>query len=302
MNVASPTEDLTVGQPMPQIPFGSQKISRLVLGGNPINGGSHTSRFIDIPMRRYFTVERRLGILSDAEREGINLWQTCPTGQYPNNLDIYLQHREQGGQIGYMIITTSEENLTARGIGGDNYSISAIADAGGISVSHWGAYTDRMWRAGKIDKVERFLKEVRDGGLVVGLATHIPEVVDYVESRGWDLDFYMTCMYNAFRGREEIKALLEHVPVPGTGREVYLEDDPPRMFKMIQQTSKTCLAFKILAAGRLCRNQEMVERTFKETFSQIKASDGVIVGMYPEHEDQVRLNAGFVRKYSKLSK
>ena len=302
MSSASQSDSPTAVQSMPEIPFGSHKISRLIVGGNPINGGSHTSRFIDIPMRRYFTVERRLGILSDAEREGISLWQTCPTGQYPNNLDIYRQHKEQGGQIGYMIITASEEELAARGNAGNNYSISGVADVGGIAISHWGAYTDRMWHAGRLDKVEPFLKEVRDAGLVVGLATHIPEVVDYVESKDWDLDFYMTCMYNAFRGREEIKALLGHVPVPGTGREVYLEDDPPRMFKMIQQTSKTCLAFKILAAGRLCRNQEMVEQTFKDTFSQIKASDGVIVGMYPEHEDQVKLNAGYVRKYSALSK
>jgi hypothetical protein len=302
MNTASQAEDPTAIQPMPQIPFGSYKISRLILGGNPINGGSHMSRFIDISMRRYFTPERRLGILSDAEGEGINLWQTCPIRQVPSNLDIYLRHREQGGQIRYMIITTSEENLTAGGMGGDNYRIARIADAGGIAVAHWGSFTDTMWRAGQINRVQNFLKKVRDAGLVAGLATHIPEVVDYVESKGWDVDFYMTCVYNPERGREEVEALLGHVPVPGNGREVYLEDDPPRMFNMVQQTSKMCLVFKILAAGRLCRNQEMVEQAFKQTFSQIKASDAVIVGMYPEHEDQVRLNAGYVRKYSELSK
>jgi hypothetical protein len=112
----------------------------------------------------------------------------------------------------------------------------------------------------------------------------------------------MPCAYNPFRGREEVKALLGHVPAPGDGMEVYLEDDPPRMFKLIQQTSKTCLVFKILAAGRRCRNQEMVEETFRETFSQIKASDAVIVGMYPEWEDQVQLNAEYVRRFSELSR
>ena len=90
--------------------------------------------------------------------------------------------------------------------------------------------------------------------------------------------------------------------MPGTGRDVYLEQDPPLMFKVIQQTSKTCLAFKILAAGRLCQRQETVEGAFKETLSQIKARDAVIVGMYPEFEDQVRLNADYVRRFSGLSK
>ncbi len=74
------------------------------------------------------------------------------------------------------------------------------------------------------------------------------------------------------------------------------------MLKVIQQTSRTCLAFKILAAGRLCQRQETVERAFKETLSQIEARDAVIVGMYPEFEDQVRLNADYVRRFSGLSK
>jgi len=81
-----------------------------------------------------------------------------------------------------------------------------------------------------------------------------------------------------------------------------LEQDPPLMFKVIQQTPRTCLAFKILAAGRLCQRQETVEGTVKETLSQIKARDAVIVGMYPEFEDQVRLNADYVRRFSGLSK
>lgn len=302
MNATSETESTTAVQTMPQVPFGPHMISRLILGGNPINGGSHSSIMLSKQMRRYFTVERRLEILDDAEREGIDLWQTCPTTQYPSNLDIYLRHRELGGQIRYMVITAEQENISIWTKGGDNYCIATIAEAGGIAVAHWGSFTDILWRAGKIDQVEDFLKQVRDAGLVVGLATHVPEVVDYAESKGWDLDFYMTCLYNPEMPREEVEALLGHVPVPGNGREVYLEDFPPRMFERIQQTSKTCLVFKILAAGRLCRDQETVEQAFKETFAQIKAKDAVIVGMYPEYEDQVRLNAGYVRKYSALSK
>jgi len=90
------------------------------------------------------------------------------------------------------------------------------------------------------------------------------------------------------------------VPIPVN--EVYLEDDPPRMFKMMRQTEVPCLAFKILAAGRLCDKPEWTEAAFKATFEQIKANDAVIVGMYPEYEDQVALNAEYVRRFSPLSK
>ena len=286
-------------QTIPQIPFGPHMISRLILGGNPINGGSHMSRFIDNQMRRYFTPERILGLLSDCEREGINLWQTCPTSQFPSNLDVYRRHREQGGQLHYMSIATG---MPVPWGPQDPNMIARIADVGAIAIAHWGSFTDRAWRSGQMDQVHDFLGKVRDAGLMAGVSTHKPEVVDYVESKGWDVDFYMTCLYQCERTREEVESLLGHVPVPGTGREVYLEQDPPLMCKVIQQTSKTCLAFKILAAGRLCQRQETVERTFKETFSQIKARDAVIVGMYPEFEDQVRLNADYVRRFSGLGK
>jgi uncharacterized Fe-S cluster-containing MiaB family protein len=73
------------------------------------------------------------------------------------------------------------------------------------------------------------------------------------------------------------------------------------MFEVMRQTDKPCLAFKILAAGRLCDKQEMVEQAFKSTFEQIKPNDAVIVGMYPEYEDQATLNAQYVSLYSHLS-
>jgi hypothetical protein len=84
-------------------------------------------------------------------------------------------------------------------------------------------------------------------------------------------------------------------------REVYLESDPPRMYKAMRGTDKPCLAFKILAAGRLCDNQAWVEAAFKDAFSQMKPNDAVIVGMYPEYEDQVAINADYVRRFSELS-
>ena len=283
---------------MPQVPLGPHLISRLICGGNPTNGISHMSPFIDREMAQYFSPERILGLLGDCEGEGINVWQTCPTQRFPNNLDILRKYRAMGGKMHYISIATQMEG---RGQSGENDSIDQIAAAGATSIAHWGSFTDRAWRSGELDQVEEYLKKVRDAGLVVGLSTHRPEVVDYVESKGWDLDFYMTSIYDAERTAEEVEGLLGHVMTPGDGRDVYLEDDPPRMFRVIQKTTKTCLVFKIVAAGRHCKNQEMVAEAFKRAFSHIKAKDAVIVGMYPKFEDQVQLNAGYVRRFSELS-
>jgi hypothetical protein len=267
---------------MPQIALGPYRLSRLIAGANTINGGTHLSRFLNLHMRRYFTPECVLGMLGDCQREGINTWQSGP-----GNLDLYRQHRERGGQLQYIALAWDDPK--------DPDALDRLAAAGAIALAYHGEMTDRLFKSGQIDHIRDFLARIRDAGFQVGVSTHMPAVVDYVESAGWDVDFYMTCVYERHRTREELKALLGYVPIPIP--EVYLEEDPPRMWQAMRQTARPCLAFKILAAGRVCDKQETVERAFAETFAHIKPNDAVIVGMYPEFEDQVHLDAEYVRKY-----
>ncbi|MCX6623848.1 MAG: hypothetical protein NTY38_22840 [Acidobacteria bacterium] len=178
----------------------------------------------------------------------------------------------------------------------DDTTIQRLVKNGAIGIAHHGESSDRLFKAGKIDQMNDYLKRVRDAGVLVGISTHMPAVVDTVESKGWDVDYYMTCVYERHRSAEDLKKLLGYVPLP-VG-EVYLQEDPPRMFKMIRQTKRTCLAFKILAAGRASEKPELVEAAFRTTLESIKPGDGVIVGMYDEYSDQALENANFVRKYT----
>ena len=56
---------------MPRVPFGRATISRLILGANPINAGSHLSSFVNHQMRRYFTVAGTIKILRDIKGQFI---------------------------------------------------------------------------------------------------------------------------------------------------------------------------------------------------------------------------------------
>ena len=85
------------------------------------------------------------------------------------------------------------------------------------------------------------------------------------------------------------------MPIPQ--REVYLEDDPPRMHRRIRQTKRPCLAFKILAAGRLSDRKEWVTRAFRETFAALKPTDGAVVGIYDRYSDQPAECAELVRRF-----
>ena len=58
----------------------------------------------------------------------------------------------------------------------------------------------------------------------------------------------------------------------------------------------------MLTAGRLCDQPETVEDAFEETFRQIKPNDAVIVGMYPEYENQVAIDAEYTRRFAGLSR
>jgi hypothetical protein len=268
-----------VSATLPQVPFGRHRISRLICGSNPFNAGSHLSVFVNEEMRDYYTPERVLATLRRCEEVGVNCWQIGGA----RNLDVYRRFQDQGGRM--QIIS----------LGRDVKELPELAKAGCIGVAHHGEITDNLYKAGKLDAIGDFIKAVHDAGMMAGVSTHMPAVVDAVESRGWNHDYYMTCVYERHRSEEELKRLLGHVPLPP--REVYLREDPPRMFQMIQATKRTCLAFKILAAGRLSDNKHWVDQAFRETFAAIKPSDAVIVGIYDKHSDQVGENAALVRKY-----
>jgi len=210
---------------------------------------------------------------------GINCWQSGL-----GNLELHRRFVDEGGKMHYLAIDP-----------GDAASIQALARGGCIGIAHHGEFTDRLFKKGALDQLRDFLSRVRDTGVLVGVSTHMPAVVDAIESKGWDVDYYMTCVYERHRTAAELEKLLGQAPIP-VG-EVYLPLDPPRMFKAMRQTNRPCLAFKILAAGRLSQRAPWVEAAFRETFAATKPNDAVIVGMYDQYSDQPAQNAEFVRRY-----
>jgi hypothetical protein len=277
---------MTDPKTLPQIDFGPYQLSRLIVGANPINGGSHLSRFVNNQMKRYFTPKQVQALLAHCQEEGINTWQSGL-----GNLDAYRDYVDGGGEMHYIALASDHPDHPDM--------LERLVDGGTIGVAHHGEVTDVLWREGRMEKVRAYCNRIREAGVMVGISTHIPDVVDYVVAEGWDVDFFMCCVYERHRTREQLLELLGHVPLPL--KEVYLESDPPRMYKAMRNAKQPCLAFKILAAGRLCDQQAWVEAAFKDAFRQMKPNDAVIVGMYPEYEDQVAINAGYVRRFNDLS-
>jgi hypothetical protein len=266
-------------QTLPQIRLGTYSISRLICGANCFNGGSHLSVFVNRAMKEYYTEEQIFKTLRRCEEAGVNCWQDGL-----GNIERYQRFVDQGLRMRYIAIAA-----------GDPAGIDKLARGGCIAIAHHGEVTDRLFKNGELHKAEEYTKRVRDAGLAVGVSTHMPDVVDFIESKGWDVDYYMTCVYERHRSKEALEELLGQAPIP-VG-EVYLPLDPPRMFAAVRRTAKPCLAFKILAAGRLSDRKHLVEGAFRETFAAIKPIDGVIVGIYDRYSDQPAENAAFTKRF-----
>jgi len=270
---------LVAAAPLPTARLGKFEISRLILGSNPFYGYSHASRLLDQHMREWGTPDNICTALAEAGRNGINTFQT--NGDERAVTDIRL-HRERGGKLQVIALIRQKPE-------------DAVKDMSPIAVSHHGELTDVAFRQQKMDDVREFTKRARQTGVLVGVSTHKPEVIEYIEERGWDVDFYMGCVYNRTRTPDEIRKLLGELPLPAG--ELYLEKDLERMFAVMRRTRKTCFAFKILAAGRVAGSPESLDAAFRTALAAIKPQDCVIVGAYPRFKNEIEENARRARTF-----
>ena len=270
---------------LPKIKLGGKEVSRLICGGNPIGGWSHMGMEKDAEMVKYYTMENIHKLLAECEKNGINTIQTRGDWLF---FRIMLEYWEKGGKIQWIGQTASElKDLTV--------NIKQIKTYNPVAVYHHGTDTDNRYHEGKLDEVADIIKCIKDNGMTAGLGTHIPEVIEYAEEKGWETDFYMGCFYNLARKKKPVQAALVGKEKDNV-EEVYVKEDPDRMTAVMRAVNKPCLGFKILAAGRSCGSEDEVKKAFKYAFDNLKKEDAVVVGMYQKFSNQVMENAEIVRE------
>lgn len=268
---------------LPTVKLGNTDITRLIVGGNPFSGNSHWSEERDWEMRNFFTYDKIKETLFHCEECGIN---TMLLRGDMHIMRLILEYRQQGGTMNW-IAMTGGEFLSYDG------HINQILQYGPKAIYHHGSVTDQMFKAGQFDELKRRIDVIKSKGLPAGLGTHMPQVIEYAEEHNWGVDFYMACIYNISRTDRVSSAI--------TGRanngEIFDELDPFIMYRTIRQTPKPVLAFKILGAGRRCQTQQHVDLSFYQAFHNIKSTDAVVVGVYPNTIDQVKIDAELTQKH-----
>lgn len=264
---------------VPKVKFFNAEISRIVLGVNPFYGFAHYNHNFGAVMKEWYTPERVCEVMHRCNQYGINAFNYVHLDRAPQDLARFTA---EGGKMHLIIQVTANADA--------GMLVSSLKP---LALQRQGEVVDEAFRSGKMETVREWCKKVRDLGVLVGVGSHIPEVIEKVEDQGWDVDFYSGCVYNIRRTEDEWKKLLNG-ELPEMPRDIYLQGDPPRMYKVMRQTKKPCFAFKVLAAGRIMGKG--VEQAFRTAFDSIKPTDAIYVGMFPRYRDEVRENAEIVQR------
>lgn len=264
---------------VPRMKFGNVEIGRLVLGVNPLYGFAHYNNNFSSAMRDWYSQDKVCEVMHRSNSFGIDAFNYVNMGRAPRD---WARFQAEGGKMHLIIQVTAHDDAAA-----------LVKDLKPLALQRRGEEIDAAYQNGAMESEKEGCKRARDLGVLVGVGTHKPEVIELVEEQGWDVDFYACCVYNRTRTPEEWKQVLngQLLEMP---RDIYIQSDPARMYKVIRQTAKTCFAFKILAAGRIADNG--VEQAFRTAFSSIKPNDGVYVGVFPRIKDEVRENAEIVHR------
>jgi hypothetical protein len=264
---------------VPKMKFGGAEISRMVLGVNPFCGYAHYNNNFSVAMKEWYTEDKVCAIMHQCNRYGINAFNYAHLDRAPRDLARF---QAEGGKMHLIIQVTAGVEASM-----------LVKTLKPLALQRQGEVVDKAYQSGQMNTVKEWCKQTRDLGVLVGVGTHKPEVIAQVEEEGWDVDFYAGCVYNRTRTSEEWKKALNGEIVEMSS-EIYLQSDPPRMYRVMRQTRKPCFAFKILAAGRI--PDRGVDQAFRTAFESIKPTDGIYVGMFPRVKDEVRENAERVHR------
>lgn len=280
---------------LPTVALGAHRVTRMIVGSNPVYGYSHFNRQYDLHMMEWFTDERIVEFLRDCERAGINTWQASynenMAGQFP-------KIRGGGVKIQWICLAASwhldpklPRTIDAV-VDGTIKCAQAAAKLKPIGIAFHGWATDMLYRDGKLDRIKEFVDAVHDLGIAAGISTHNPVILDALEAKGWSNEFYMASLHYLSRRPEDWKRDFGAAPLG----EAYFASDPPKMCDAVRRVKKPTLVYKVLAAGRQCGSPKEVRAAFEFAYQNIKPIDATIIGLYPRfYPEQIAEDTKMVR-------
>lgn len=269
---------------MNTVDFFGHKITKLIIGDNPMSGHSYIEdKTSGAEMKRFYTAEKIKETLKHIEEVGFNAM--LPLGD-PYMVRLIKEFEADGGNLKYIWQPYMPMNQTV--------SMRQMKEVNTIGIYHQGTTTDNLYESGNIDAIKENIKMWRELGTPVGLASHVPEVIARCEDEDWGADFYLASLHNARRGREgEASGFL-------TGKTKshikFYPEDRPIMLDVVRQIKKPIIAYKIFGGGQMFigkteeEKRELIKGVYDEVFTALKPNDLAAIGVFQRDIDEVKEN------------
>jgi len=208
--------------------IGQVKISRIICGGNLINGYAHSRDLIYVSelLGHYFTDEKVIETWQISEENGINTAIANVRGgkgdeQIENTVRLLKKYwNERGGRIQWIAQTNPRVNdLTS--------SIKKAVDNGAVGAFIQGGVGDNFVKNGRVDLLGKAIDFIKQNGLIAGVGGHLVEVPIACEKEGIEPDFYFKTLNNVD----------------------YNSASPQRTIEFMKNVNKPWIAYKVLGAG-----------------------------------------------------
>jgi hypothetical protein len=228
---------------MPMGAIGKVKISRLICGGNLISGYAHSRDLIYVSplLKHYFTDEKIIETWSLCEQHGVNTMILFPEDKRAAGL--YNKHRGQGGHIQYLAqVSPAKDDLKT--------PVKRAKDAGAVGAFLLGNLADTWTREGDVKLIGELLANIREQGLISGVAGHELRTVVTIEKAGFAPDFYMKTLHDtnywSKRRPDQLKEVIDNYAIDN-----YWCMDPKETIAFMSELRRPWIAYKVLAAGAI---------------------------------------------------
>ena len=267
---------------MNTVDFLGHKVTKLIIGDNPMTGHSYIEdKTTGEDMKQFYTAENIKATFKHIEEIGFNAM--LPLAD-PYMVRLIQEYQAAGGNLKYIWQPYMPMN--------QKVSMREIAKVNTIGIYHQGTTTDYLYENGNIEKIKENIKMWRELGTPVGIASHLPEVIQRCEEEDWGVDFYLTSLHNSRRGRRgepsgflsgKTKAHVKFYP-----------QDRPLMLDTIRQLTKPVIAYKLFAGGQIFlgktqeEKREIIKGVYDEVFSVLKPNDIAAIGVFQRDMDEVK--------------
>lgn len=248
-SATAPRAGSVAGLPMGRI--GKVQISKVICGGNLINGYAHSRDLIYVSelLRHYFTDEKIIETWHICEETGINTMianvkGAGPDDQVENTIRVLKKCRsERGGTIQWIAQANPQLNdLTS--------SIQKAIDNGAVGAFVQGGVADDFIRKGNVELLGKVVEFIKQNDLIAGIAGHNIRTTMACEKAGIEPDFYMKTLHStnywSARRPDQHQDVIDNYSIDN-----YWDKYPEKTIEFMKQVKKPWIAYKVLAAGAI---------------------------------------------------